>query len=657
MQIRHALVREAIYAGMTAARRRELHARAALVVAESASWEHRVAAMDRPDEALAAELERLAREEAAGFRPVLAATHLRWAADISPARADRERRLLTAALYLADETQGVALRPAVEAAAPSPLRSYVLGAMVEADGQLGEAEQRYGQALAEARADPGSQPLAATIAARLAGTYTLRGEGEKTLTLGQWALDTGDLDAAAARQTRTRVAIGASQVVGPREALAALGHLDADPARVDPIDVDGLSWRGIFRLLAGDLGPAVTDMTAGLKMVRQGANLALGQRTYGYLALAQYLAGTWDDALLTAGQGLSAAAIHPYRHELPLFHLAASCVPAGRGAAEEAERHARLAEEVAASLDYGQERLYAAMARALVCQAAGDYLGMADALGYWREDAALDGRARRDAMLWRPLLAEGLIGTGQAEPAADVLAQLRAVSGQVAYLQAALAWLDGWLAELRGRRRSPADLPARRGHRQHPESGLLSPAAAGPRPAAAEDGPAPPGGPAPAPGQRPVPGAGRRAVHRPDRQGTGGVSAARWPGQDAAPDAGADQPGDGSGPPGREGTVQSGDRGRAVHQPQGRGVPPGQHLRQMRRDRTAAATALRRAMAPADRGVTAAGRPSSAYRGEQDPNVAGVFGFMNRPTTGSGPAEGSAARAPSLTGRRTREFL
>ena len=359
-------------------------------------------------------------------------------------------RLLTAALYLADETQGVALRPAVEAAGPSPLRSYVLGAMVEADGQLGEAEQRYSQALAEARTHPDSQPLAATIAARLAGTYTLRGEGEKTLTLGRWALDTGRLDAAAARQTRTRVAIGASQVAGPREALDELGHLDADPARVDPIDVDGLSWRGIFRLLSGDLGRAVTDMTAGLKMVRQGATLALGQRTYGYLALAQYLAGAWDDALLTAEQGLSAAAIHPYRHELPLFHLAAGCVPAGRGAAEEAERHARLAEEVAASLDYGQERLYAAMARALVCQAAGDYPGMADALQYWRDDAALDGRSRRDATLWRPLLAEGLIGTGQAEQAAAVLARLRADSGQVAYLRPALAWLDGWLAELQG---------------------------------------------------------------------------------------------------------------------------------------------------------------------------------------------------------------
>jgi len=448
--IRHPLVRDAIYAGITLTRRRALHARAASVVSEAASWEHRVAALDQPDEDLAAELELLADQEAAAGRLALAATHLQWASDISPAVADRERRLLTTALYLTDEARGAALRPAVEAVAPSPLRSYVLAAMVEADGQLAEAEERYGQALAEARNDPDSQRLAASIAARLAGTYTLRGEGKKTMTFGRWALGTGFLDPAAAKQTRTRVAIGASQVAGPREALAELGHLDANPARIDPVDVDGLSWRGMFRLVAGDLSQAVTDMTASLKMVRQGATLALGHRIYGFLALAHYLAGTWDDALLTAEQGFSAAAIHPYRHELPLLHLASVCVPAGRGAAEEAERHARLADEVATSLAYGQERLYAAMARALVCQASGDYLGMADALGHWRDDAALDGRSRRDAPLWRPLLAEGLVGSGQLEEAAAVLAQLRAGAGQVSYLVQALAWLDGWLAEQRG---------------------------------------------------------------------------------------------------------------------------------------------------------------------------------------------------------------
>jgi DNA-binding CsgD family transcriptional regulator len=450
--IRHPLVRDAIYAGIAAARRRALHARAAPLVSEPASWEHRVAALDRPDEDLAAQLESLAAEEAADGHLALAATHLQWASDVSPARADRERRLLTAALHLmlAEESRGLALREAVETSGPSPLRSCVLGTMAFSSGQLAEAERQFSEALAEARDDPDSQPLAAMIANRLAGTYTLLGDGAKVQAFGRQALGTGRMDAAAASQTRTLIAIGASQVAGPRAALAELGHLDADAARVGPVDVDGLSFRGVFRLLAGDLDQAVTDMTASLRLARRGATLTLGLRAYFYLALAQYLAGAWDDVLLTAEQGFSAAAIHTRRYELPLLHLAAGCVPAARGVAEEAERHAALAEEAAASLDYGQERLYAAMARALVCQASGDYLGMADALGHWVDEKALDGRSRVYAVLWRPLLVEGLVGSGQSGPATAALDQLRAGGSQVSYLQPALAWLEGWLAEQRG---------------------------------------------------------------------------------------------------------------------------------------------------------------------------------------------------------------
>src|SRR6202012_2805164 len=110
------------------------------------------------------------------------------------------------------------------------------------------------------------------------------------------------------------------------------------------------------------LGPAITDLTASLGLVRQGATLTLGLRAYFYLAMAQYLAGAWDDVLLTVEQGFSALAIHSRQFELPLLHLAAGCVPASRGATEEAERHARLAEEAAASVDYGQERVYAGRA-------------------------------------------------------------------------------------------------------------------------------------------------------------------------------------------------------------------------------------------------------------------------------------------------------
>jgi DNA-binding CsgD family transcriptional regulator len=450
--IRHPLVRDAVYAGITASRRRVLHALAAAAVSESASWEHRVAALDRPDEDLAAELERLAGREVTRGRLALAATHLQWASDISPAQADRERRLLTAAMHLtlAEESRGQALRQAVEEAAPSSLRSCVLGTMALSAGQLAEAQQHLSRALAQARDDPDSGPLAALAADRLAGTYILLGDGEQVQALARWALDTGSLGATAASQTRTLVAIGTSQVAGPRAALAELEHLDADPARVSPSDVDGLAFRGVFRLLAGDLDRAVTDMTASMKMARQGATLTLGLRACCYLALAQYLAGAWDDVLLTAEQVFSAASIHSRRYELPLLHLAAGCVPAGRGATEEAERHARLAEEAAASLDYPQENVYAAMARALACQTSGDYLGMTDALGRWLDDSALDGRSRAYAVLWRPLLAEGLIGSGQIQRAPAVLAQLRATGSQVGYLQRALAWLEGWLAEQNG---------------------------------------------------------------------------------------------------------------------------------------------------------------------------------------------------------------
>jgi DNA-binding CsgD family transcriptional regulator len=103
-------------------------------------------------------------------------------------------------------------------------------------------------------------------------------------------------------------------------------------------------------------------------------------------------------------------------------------------------------------VDYAQERVYAAMARALVAQGSGDYLGMADALGPWQHDSAVDERSAMHGVLWRPLLAEGLIGSGQTGPAAAVLGQLRADDqpGPASYLRPALAWLQGWLAEQQG---------------------------------------------------------------------------------------------------------------------------------------------------------------------------------------------------------------
>ena len=59
---------------------------------------------------------------------------------------------------LAEESRGLALRQAVEAPSPSPLRSAVLGTMAYSSGQLGEAERHFSEALERARDDPGSRP-------------------------------------------------------------------------------------------------------------------------------------------------------------------------------------------------------------------------------------------------------------------------------------------------------------------------------------------------------------------------------------------------------------------------------------------------------------------------------------------------------------------
>jgi DNA-binding CsgD family transcriptional regulator len=464
VQIRHLLVRDAIYAGITPTRRRELHGRAAAVVSEQASWEHRVAALDQPDETLAAELERLAAREAGQGRLALAATHLQWASDVSPAQADRERRLLTAALHLtlADETRGDALRPAVLAAAPSALRSCVLGTMAFSAGQFTEAQSHFSQTLAQAGDDPRSQPVAAMAANRLAAIRILMGDGEQGMALGHQALATGVLNQSAAARARTMIAAAAAQAISPQRGLAELAYLDADPAQVAPADVDALSYRGVLRLLSGDLRPALGDLAVSVAMINRGAPPSLGLRAYFYLAMAQYLTGHWDDVLLTAEQALSAASIAQRRFELPLLHLAAACVPAGRGLTEEAQRHAQLAQQAATSVDYTQERVYAAMAQALVAQGGGDYLGMADALGPWQADSAVDERSAMHGALWRPLLAEGLIGSGQTVQAAAVLGQLETEdqAGPASYLRPALAWLRGWLAEQQGQQQLALEIYA-----------------------------------------------------------------------------------------------------------------------------------------------------------------------------------------------------
>ena len=98
MTFAHPLYRAAIYADLSPANRRRLHALAAEVVEGRAGLAHRVAATLSVDDVLANELESTAAVSNADGDTVAAAWALEHAAALSSVGEERERRLLDAAV-------------------------------------------------------------------------------------------------------------------------------------------------------------------------------------------------------------------------------------------------------------------------------------------------------------------------------------------------------------------------------------------------------------------------------------------------------------------------------------------------------------------------------------------------------------------------------
>ena len=371
----------------------------------------------------------------------------------------------------------------------------------------------------------------------------------------------------------------------------------------------------MLRLLAGDLGPAVSDLTASLGLVRRGATLTLGLRAYFYLARwPSTWPGQWDDVLLTAEQGLSAAAIAsaPVR--------AAAAAP-GRGL--RASRRAagpRRPNGTHAQAERGRGQPGLRPGAGVRGDGPGAGLPGGRRLpGHGRRARPLAGRL--GAGRPQPGVArccgdrcwlEGLIGSGQlrrrpsgAGPAAG--GQRRGgLPGSPP-----LAWLDGWLAEQRG---DPERGPGQIYQRGEEDASTRQPGVHRGRLLLAH------GRLLRRTGQRGrtrSSGCGRPAsctrrcapapfIARAEEE----LAACRLPGGTPAAKQSVltlTSRETEVAHPGRPGPVQSGDRRRAVHQPQGGRVPPGQHLRQVRPARPPGAAALRRAMRAE---AAAAGRTS-----------------------------------------------
>ncbi|HVV18307.1 MAG TPA: AAA family ATPase [Pseudonocardiaceae bacterium] len=454
VQLRDPLRRAAVYGLLGPRRRRSLHTAAAELVHLAASWRHRVAAAAGVDPVLAADLERAAGDSFATRDVDNAVDYLLWAADLSDARPDRERRLLTAVVHClgAGGTQArvAGVVTSVRACTPSALRSCALGLLAIAESDAGTARRLLADAVAVARDSPGMAWLEARALAALAACHTRSGDAR----LGEYyarqalGLDGDRSTVAEAIRCLIRCWLGTD---GPHAALHRIGQLLDGAA-----DAATLVERSVCRMLAGELRGAVDDALAAIRLVRSRPVQHDLARAYLALATSEYLLGRWDDAVTSVARVLGSANDPARRLHLPA-RVIALLVAAGRGEWDLAGQHIRFVEQSPGSGLVTGELLSRSVAGAGFFQARFDYQAMVASFAVLREiiaDTGVTGWILGWQSWWRPLLVEGLIGSGRLDEATVELANLSAVAEETRYLRVAHAWLSGWLTARRGEPRA-----------------------------------------------------------------------------------------------------------------------------------------------------------------------------------------------------------
>jgi DNA-binding SARP family transcriptional activator/DNA-binding CsgD family transcriptional regulator len=449
----HLLVHRAVYEDLSPARRRQLHQRAAGLLDRRRALGHRVAAATGPDDALAAELEAAGREAAGLGRAAQAASWLAQAAAVSGEPAAADRRLLDALeihLTHGEVAQAEALAAQMAAAGPDARRNWLLGMLDFHTGRLATGEARLREAW-QAHDRVREPSVGAEAAGWMAGLCLETGRIGEAI---EWGERAAGADAAPAGVRHAALGVLAIALFadgrGP-EGLSGLAFLPTAPAEVPRDDTDTLVMRGLARLLAEDMTGGIADLSTAATRLRAGVPLRSAGQCLSYLAGAEYLLGSWDDAVVHAELAVSLAHAADRVWEFGFVHLIAAIVPAQRGDWETASGHAQVATEVGQALGAPRTIAAAAIAQAFVAMARGDPEGVTDAAAAVRAM----GKAVVLSLLphdWRSLEIEALISLGRLRRAETALAEMQAALSPAAPTTARVdaARLHGDLATATG---------------------------------------------------------------------------------------------------------------------------------------------------------------------------------------------------------------
>ncbi|QKV73739.1 LuxR family transcriptional regulator [Amycolatopsis sp. Hca4] len=460
LEIPDPLLADGVYQLLRPSRRRELHAAAAELVADARRWRHRRAATIGVSPTLAAELESQASAAVLDGRIEQAVEYLRWAADLSSAKEDHQRAVLTGAVLdvwwergSLDEAERT-----VRGTDPGPVRDAALGVVLarRPDGPAEADALLRGclPALVEGGVVPGW--LALLTASALARVQLLLGRADEAVRHARFVLDHADqADRTVLVRTARTLVFAVLHRDGPGTALAVLEHTDAElrgagglgAGRVFDFD------RATLLLLNGKLTEAAVRAEAALEVTTHPAGDTVHHGATLVLAEAQFRLGGWA----RASEAVETALRMDRDGSLPTGAGAAALVQAARLAAvcgrwKRAAHHIGRIEQVP-GVRREHRLMYLTIARAAVAGARGDH---ALVIALFAETAHLfagESAGRLPWVVeqsWRPLLAEALVEAAAPESAQAELVRLGRLAEQAGYLRTTQLWLAGRLAERAG---------------------------------------------------------------------------------------------------------------------------------------------------------------------------------------------------------------
>ncbi|GAA3818816.1 LuxR family transcriptional regulator [Sphaerisporangium flaviroseum] len=445
------LVRGLAYHDLDVADRRELHHRAAAHGGPAALW-HRIAAAERPDERLAADIEREAHARLARGEIGLAAVYLRQALDLTPEGPARAPRLLTTVetlLVAGDVAAALDHQGELAEVAPGAWRDYVLGYQLLLSGRIPEARQRLRRSLATLREGTGASAadptdLEARVATQLAIIAVVTASYTEMVEYGSVAVATAREPWVAAFGWFAS-SVGLALAGRAPEALAALARADAPGA---PFGLDGLVARGMIRLWTDDLEGARRDLTAAVRRAAHGETLRIGQ-ALGFLGEVQYRMGALGEAVLHAELAVGDAEENDRVWDYAMVHALAGYPLAAQAAWERAEAHVEQAATWARTVGTAAGLTYASAGEAALAQARGDaprLLAVAEGV----PDAYP--APEPGTHLLGPLLADALSQLGRPTKAAEALDAFLARAGPTGRLsiQVCVARVSAQIAMAQG---------------------------------------------------------------------------------------------------------------------------------------------------------------------------------------------------------------